>query len=446
MIPTLRSTAADRLPERPVEENCWELAPGLYRIQLPLPWDVPFVNAYLIEAPGGWILVDAGVGTPASLRALGWALRAAGVPEGGLAAILLTHRHPDHAGDVIAVGRRWGGAVYVHPADMDLDRVDPAALEAWIRLTGMPAEVMDTLLRRAERMPLPGDVVPYPQVPPLAGGDGAPASPACGDGEGATGAGGRGEVAGTAGGGGDVTRGTRREGDGAPSHGAASRGAREISRRAPGGAEVAGQAAGQAAGRKIRLLPVASFSVAGLELEVVHVPGHAPGHVMLHVPAKGWVLTGDHVLPRAGINVWANPAGPADPLGAYLDNLAAVEHLDRLWGIGGPGEVEGRPGPGLVLPGHGLPWRGPMRPHAAALVEWHQQAALALRDRLPDEPGPTAFEIVAARRPDDARQKPHRLRGAVAETLAFLLWLEGQGLAGRRGEAPARWYRLRGRD
>lgn len=444
MVPTLHAPSDGRSPERPVEENCWELAPGLFRIQLPLPWDVPFVNAYLVQAPAGWILVDAGVGTPASLRALGWALRAVGVPEGGLTAILLTHRHPDHAGDVITVQRRWGGAVYVHAADLDLDRAAPAALDAWIRLTGMPGEVMDALLRRVERMPLPDDAVAYPEVPPLANG-------------------------------------------------------------------------WRQAGAEPAAVPAATVAVAGLTLQVVYVPGHSPGHVMLRVPEKGWVFTGDHVLPRAGMNVWANPVGPANPMGAYLDNLAAVAWLDAVWGAvsggtapapredagagaGGPGRVvsdgqhrtglddgpgEGKHGvhadpdavgaggtgvapgktgtvgdrapsgrvlpgqgtlwSGLVLPGHGLPWSGPMMPHAAALIDWHRRAALALRDHLPDEPGPTAFEIVAARRPEDAREKPHRLRGEVAETLAFLLWMESEGLVGRQGDAPARWYRLAGR-
>ncbi|EKP95308.1 MBL fold metallo-hydrolase [Thermaerobacter subterraneus] len=396
---TSQGNEPDRLPERPIDEHCWEMAPGLYRILLPLPWDVPFVNAYLVRAPGGWVLVDAGVGTPACLRALGWALRAAGVPDGGLAAILLTHRHPDHAGDVVAVRQRWGGRVYVHPAELELDRADPAVLEAWLAFTGMPAEVMETLLRRAERMPLPPDAVPYPRRAPLAEGPG---------------------------------------------------------------------------------LPAAALPVAGLTFEVVYVPGHSPGHVMLRVAETGWVFTGDHVLPRAGINVWANPAGPADPMGAYLANLEAVARLDAAWGLeardeaagaagakaraclargeGGSGgwrqgadAAEGSPGrdpgsrtAGPVLPGHGLPWSGPMMPYATALAGWHRRAALALRDRLPDEPGPTAFEIVAARRPDDARHTPHRLRGAVAETLAFLLWLEREGLAGRRGDAPARWYRLPG--
>ena len=433
----------DGLPERPIAENCWEVAPGLFRILLPLPWDVPFVNAYLVQAPGGWILIDAGAGTPASLRALGWALKAAGVPEGGLAAILLTHRHPDHAGDVIAVQQRWGGAVYVHPADRDLDRADPAVLEAWIRLTGMPSQVLDTLLRRAERMPLPADAAPYPATPALA------------------------EAEWQRDGSSWVERGDTVPGPVA----AATAGPFGLGQAEPRGDTVPGPVA------------AATLHVAGLTLEVAYVPGHSPGHVMLRVSEKGWVFTGDHVLPRAGINVWANPVGPANPMGAYLDNLTAVAWLDSAWGMvsGGTGPAAGEdpgageretglyaatgvvgaggkvvargktgavrdPAPsGLVLPGHGLPWSGPMVPQARALADWHRRAALALRDRLPDEPGPTAFEMVAARRPDDARHKPHRLRGAVAETLAFLLWLEGKGLAGRRGEAPARWYRLPGR-
>ncbi|WP_148235741.1 MBL fold metallo-hydrolase [Thermaerobacter marianensis] len=411
--------------ERPVEENCWELAPGLYRILLPLPWDVPFVNAYLVRAPGGWILIDAGADTPASLRALGWALKAVGVPEGGLTAILLTHRHPDHAGDVIAVQQRWGGTVYVHPAERELDRADPGVLTAWLAFTGMPPEVMETLLRRAERMPLPPDAIPYPAMPAAAGvgrGGGRP------DGDVPSASGVAPDCSPLDASPRETSAGDAPTGD---AHGA--------------GATVPGLSAGDETAERAERVPVTTFSVAGLPLEVVYTPGHSPGHVMLRVPETGWVFTGDHVLPRAGINVWANPVGLANPMGTYLDNLAAVRHLDRIWGMDArearPGADEDRATRGLVLPGHGLPWSGPMMPQAAALVDWHRQAALALRNRLPDEPGPTVFEIVAARRPEDAREKPHRLRGAVAETLAFLLWMESEGLVGRQGEAPARWYR-----
>ncbi|GMA87609.1 hypothetical protein GCM10025868_28590 [Angustibacter aerolatus] len=35
------------------------------------------------------------------------------------------------------------------------------------------------------------------------------------------------------------------------------------------------------------------LTVAGVEVHVLHTPGHAPGAVCLHVPALGTVLTGD---------------------------------------------------------------------------------------------------------------------------------------------------------
>ncbi|HEY8416187.1 MAG TPA: MBL fold metallo-hydrolase [Thermaerobacter sp.] len=89
---------------------------------------------------------------------------------------------------------------------------------------------------------------------------------------------------------------------------------------------------GHPAARQVLPVPAAALEVAGLTLEVVYVPGHSPGHVMLRIPDRGWIFTGDHVLPRAGINVWANPVGPANPMGAYLDNLAAVAALDAARG------------------------------------------------------------------------------------------------------------------
>ena len=83
--------------ERAVAENAWQLDDGLYRILLPLPWAVPFVNTYVVESRSEFALVDCGANWLPSLRALGRALKAIGVPPGGLGTLLLTHGHPDHA-------------------------------------------------------------------------------------------------------------------------------------------------------------------------------------------------------------------------------------------------------------------------------------------------------------------------------------------------------------
>ncbi len=62
----------------------------------------------------------------------------------------------------------------------------------------------------------------------------------------------------------------------------------------------------------------------GLKLEVMHTPGHSPGHVVLLCPREGWAITGDfiftHITPDPIIDI--TPSGfrtPSMPL--HLESL-----------------------------------------------------------------------------------------------------------------------------
>ena len=59
----------------------------------------------------------------------------------------------------------------------------------------------------------------------------------------------------------------------------------------------------------VRLLGAAeAFTVAGLTLTVLEVPGHCPGSLCFYLPAEG-VLFGGDVLFRGGIGRWDLPGG-----------------------------------------------------------------------------------------------------------------------------------------
>lgn len=73
----------------------------------------------------------------------------------------------------------------------------------------------------------------------------------------------------------------------------------------------------------------------GVDLRVLHTPGHAPGHVVLHDPASGVVVAGDMV---AGVGTILIDPVDGD-LGQYLDSL------ERMRGLGA----------GQLLPAHGDP-------------------------------------------------------------------------------------------
>ena len=77
---------------------------------------------------------------------------------------------------------------------------------------------------------------------------------------------------------------------------------------------------------------------------IIHIPGHTPGSVAVHVPIVDALFVGDALTTR---NVLTGERGPRpapftlDPDGA-LTSLARLEAVQATW----------------VLPGHGPPWRG----------------------------------------------------------------------------------------
>jgi glyoxylase-like metal-dependent hydrolase (beta-lactamase superfamily II) len=134
-----------------VAENAWRLGGGLYRILLPLPLAVPFVSVYLVASGGQHLLIDAGMGGDGSLRALGRALKAIGVGE--LDRIVLTHRHPDHAGGAAKVQGRWGGQLLLHPACLGHEGMGEAEALDWALALGVPRDHVARLAPGRPRSP-----------------------------------------------------------------------------------------------------------------------------------------------------------------------------------------------------------------------------------------------------------------------------------------------------
>jgi glyoxylase-like metal-dependent hydrolase (beta-lactamase superfamily II) len=77
---------------------------------------------------------------------------------------------------------------------------------------------------------------------------------------------------------------------------------------------------------------------------IVHVPGHTPGSIAVHVPAVDALFLGDTMTTR---NVLTGVTGPK-PAPFTLEPAQAVESLDRI------AEVDAT----WVLPGHGPAWDG----------------------------------------------------------------------------------------
>ena len=141
--------------------------------------------------------------------------------------------------------------------------------------------------------------------------------------------------------------------------------------------------------------------------------GHAPEHASLHCEDLGILISGDMLLPRISTNtsVWSTePEG--DPVGQFLRSIARYQEL---------------PGNTLVLPAHGLPFRG-IAPRVAALQQHHRDRLAELRAACVGK-AITAAEVlpVLFRRKLD----PHQLYFAMGEAIAHLNRLLAEGAVTR---------------
>jgi glyoxylase-like metal-dependent hydrolase (beta-lactamase superfamily II) len=159
-------------------------------------------------------------------------------------------------------------------------------------------------------------------------------------------------------------------------------------------------------------------SAGGLQWRVLHLPGHADGHIALHDPESGRLIGGDVLLDEITPNVGRWPDTAADPLGRYLRTL---EHIAGL-------------APSTVYPGHG--------PLIRAAAERAREIAGHHDDRLDAAAGALAEGAESAY--DAAqiiwRDEPlgfHEQRFALVESISHLERLAATGRAVEH--SPARW-------
>ena len=121
-----------------------EITPGLWRIQLPLPFDLDSVNVHLLKLPEGWMLIDTGLGNERSYQALTAGLAEAAIALTDIRRIVLTHTHPDHLGNAIRLHRETGATLALHRREQDmLKLIDGSAgsfIDHLLEAAGAPAE------------------------------------------------------------------------------------------------------------------------------------------------------------------------------------------------------------------------------------------------------------------------------------------------------------------
>lgn len=153
--------------------------------------------------------------------------------------------------------------------------------------------------------------------------------------------------------------------------------------------------------------------------------GHSPEHASLYCAEQGVLISGDMLLPKISTNISVFAVTPvADVLGQYLASLQRLETLV-------PESV-------LVLPSHGLPFRG-LGVRVKALVAHHEERLQLLEKNceVPRQAG--NLLSVLFDRPLDT----HQTMFAMGEAIAHLNHLERLGRLVRTVDAEGKILYLR---
>lgn len=166
-----------------------------------------------------------------------------------------------------------------------------------------------------------------------------------------------------------------------------------------------------------RIVDGARLDIDGRLWRVIGGHGHSPEHAALYCEARNVLISGDMLLPKISTNVAVRPIDPdGNPLGMFLDSIRRFLEL--------PADV-------LVLPSHGMPFRGA---HArVASLEAHHAARLEELLAACTEAPKSAVDVlpVLFRRPLGDGQ----IFFAMGEAIAHLHYLHAGGRVARSSDA-----------
>ena len=328
-----------RQESEPASDEITEVAPGIVRMQLPIPLPgLKHVNCYAMEDERGWTVVDPGLPGPLAFRALRRRIHQAGFRVRDIHSVVVTHSHPDHFG---GAGRlREAAGADVVTADnfsvwWDADDTDDVSLADADR----PASDELDLDGEATQLGAHPHAHEHAAAHPLGAGDpdGDPDEDRGGVVDGETPWGGK-----------------------RPRPPMTFRAAIAVSRPFR-------RRLFPAPRPSVRLEDAQTIRLGRREWVAVHTPGHTLDHLCLYDPEHQVLLSGDHVLPTITPHIPGMDAGP-DPLASFVASLDKVAAL---------------PGVRHVLPAHGHPFTD-LPDRVDAIRRHHDERLDRLRQHLAD--------------------------------------------------------------
>jgi glyoxylase-like metal-dependent hydrolase (beta-lactamase superfamily II) len=98
--------------EGPANGRAVQVAPGVKWLRMPLKGPLSFINVWAIAEPGGWAIVDTGVGGAATVQSWREAFKVS-LEERPATRVFATHMHPDHLGMAGWLTRKYGCRLWI---------------------------------------------------------------------------------------------------------------------------------------------------------------------------------------------------------------------------------------------------------------------------------------------------------------------------------------------
>ena len=137
--------------ERPDPRQPKEIAPGVYWVNMPLPFPgLDHINLWLLDDGDGWTLVDTGLGNDASRQI--WRDVFQGVlGNKPITRVICTHMHPDHIGLAGWISRKFSARLWMSRLEYitgrmlvaDTGREAPQEAVLYYRAIGWDEDVID---------------------------------------------------------------------------------------------------------------------------------------------------------------------------------------------------------------------------------------------------------------------------------------------------------------